>query len=249
MSDTASIWNTGTTDVYQLVLARSVVTPAGEDPCLMHLWWSAPLQGDRLTQVYLDGRLIDVTLTPSQRETWIACDRSVPHRVDLLAVRSDDPEQLWRDHSAALQSLHDTPASRASLTIARDPSLPVDAMLRVSLDDQLVHTSPLWSEHDDRSGLGASLGIASLGSDLPTGPGLGSPVSELGLGPLGNDGQPWRWRSEELTTGSHTLTLTVTDLLQRNLAEPIARNVHTHAPPSPPRNLQIDGDFVLSWTD
>jgi hypothetical protein len=249
MSQSSELFQIGSQEVYELVLARNVVTPAGEDPSLVHLWWRAPLQGDRLTQVYLDGRLIDVTLTTSQRELWIACDRSVPHRVDLLAVRADDPEQLWRDRSAALQSLHDAPASRATLAIARDPTLPVDTMLHITLDDHAMHSSPLWAEHDDRSGLGASLGIASLGTDLPTGHGLGSPVSELGFGPLGTDGVPWRWQSDELITGSHTLSLTATDRLDRPVAEPITRTILTHAPPSPPRNLQINSNFVLSWTD
>jgi hypothetical protein len=249
MSESDTPWNPGSQDVYELVLARPVVTPAGEDPCLVHLWWRAPMQGDRLTQIYLDGCLIDVTLTPAQREIWIACDRSVPHRVDLLAVRADDPQQLFRDHASSLQKLANSTASAATLTIARDPNLPVDTTLHVTLDGQRVHTSPMWSSSDNRSGLGASLGIAELGLDLPTGPGLGSPVSELGLGPLGADGAPWRWKSDELSAGTHTLTLTAADSLDRPLAQPITRTVRSTRPPSPPRNLQINSDIVLSWTD
>ncbi len=236
-----------TQDIFKVVLARPVTTEAGEHPALVHLWWSAPQQGDRLVQVYLDGELIDVTTDPTQREMWLMIDRGRPHRIELLAVPADEPDQLWCRRPDRLASWNPGVQSAATVALVRDEQLPVDTQVTVSVDGEALDRGPMWPADETRSGFGALFGLNGFGHDAITGPGLGR--GELGMGPLGTDGTAWRWQRGDLQTGSHDLLVTGTDAGGQTIADPVSiEGVLIDQLPPPPDTFTINSDFTLAWT-
>jgi hypothetical protein len=247
-----------TQDIFDLTLAR----PAAESDArrgsvqglpglggLIHLWWLAPEQGDRLAQVYVDGELNTVTCDPAQRELWLVCDPSQPHQIELLAVPADDAENIWRSRPELLQGCQSPLRRHASLTLLRDERLPVDTMVAVRVDGDEVARTALWPASEHRGGFGALFGLGEFGRDALTGPGLGSPDSQLGMGPLGADGTAWRWTSDVLSAGTHTITAQALDpggQVVAELTEPI--NLTIDAVPVEARKMTVSPDFRLSWS-
>lgn len=229
---------TSTQDVFELVLARPVWTEAGEHPHLVHVWWRAPQQGDRVVQLYVDGELVDVALDPSQREAWLSLDRSVGRWIALVAAA---PEDAWKP----------APLDQAAITLAlvalvRDETLAVDTRVDVREGQQVLDAGPMWSGDDHRSGFGALFGVGGFGFDAATGPGLG--LGELGAGPLGSDGGAWRWRRNDLADGEHQLELHAVSSDGQALGPPTLLAPATiDRPPQPPANVRMQSDFTLTW--
>lgn len=238
-----------TQDVFELVLARSVMHSAGVDPWLIHIWWRAPQQGSRLVQIYLDGVLTDVTIDPQQREAWIFADRSRPHRVELLAISADDVESIWQARRDLLQTW--TPAVRSSATVRtlRDSAWPVDGSMRVAIDGEQIDAVPLWPGTQSRIGFGSLFGLGEFGLDNATAPGLGARDAQLGWGPLGSDATAWPWSADELAPGSHTLSLQPVRADGQPFALSQTLSVQISTLPPAPSQQSINGGFVLSWTD
>ena len=229
-------------DAFELVLLRPL-QPDGEG--LAHLMWSAPEQADRLVQVYVDGRLYDVTLQAAQRELWLHLDRAGDTRIELLAVEVAD---AWSDLSDQLTGWSPAFQTAASMAIVRDEALPVDSRVTVTVDGQADAGHRLWRGDDSRSGFGAHFGVGQFGHDNTTGPGHG--LGEFATAPFGSGGAAWRWRRDDLTPGQHTLDLHVDDEREQRAAEidaPVAITIA--ALPQPAGALTINNNFVLHWTE
>jgi len=235
-----------TQDVFEAVLIRPVITVSGEHPGLVHLWWSAPEQGDRFVQVYVDGLLTDVTIDPLQREMWLICDRSRSYRVDLLAINMSRPDLLWQSHFHIISCGEPPTADIVEVAILRSESLPVDTVFTILVDDESIDKGAVWPATEHRGGFGALFGEGEFGHDASTGMGLG--VGELGMGPLGTDGTAWRWRKSGLSPGSHLVDVTATDRTGQAVAEEVSiGSVEINALPKPASSLFIDPDFTLHW--
>jgi hypothetical protein len=234
--------------VFELVLARPVVTDTSDHSHLVHLWWRAPQQGDRVVQVYVNDEVAAVTLDSEQREMWMSLDRTRPHRIELLAVDASGGDAIWTRRPDLLTSWQPRLNDRAAFTLIRDERLPVDTQICVSLDGGVVDRAPLWPAREHRGGFGALFGIGEFGRDAVTGPGLGTLGSELGMGPLGADGTAFRWSRGELPLGAHTLGIAAVDETGQAAAPPVTlAGIEADALPTPPQNLSISPDFTLSW--
>lgn len=235
-----------TQDVFELVLARPVIARSGEHLALVHLWWSAPEQGDRLVQVYVDGELVEMSQDPLQRDLWLMCDRGRDHRIELLAVPLSGVDGIWHDRSDLLQGWDPAVKSGLSLAVLRDELLPVDTCVSVEVDGQIIDRGPMWPAWESRGGMGALFGLGAFGFDVVTGPGLG--VGELGMGPLGTDGTAWRWDRGDLDLGEHVVGVSVRDGMGRQLMDPVLiEGVVVESLPAAASSLSIDPDFTLRW--
>lgn len=235
-----------TQEVFELVLARPTATEGGEDAGAVHVWWSAPEQGERVVQVYLDGRLVEVSQDPSVRELWLICDRRRAHRVELVAVDVNDPDGVWKEHPEALRSWEPAVRGEASLAVMRDEGLPVDTHLKVLVDGEVVDRGAMWPASEHRGGFGGIFGVGEFGYDAATGLGLG--FGELGIGPLGSDGTAWRWRRGGLPGGAHEVELGAEDTAGRVVAiGATLSGVQTESLPVAAKVLTVAPDFTLSW--
>lgn len=184
-----------TQDVFDGALLR----PATDGSGLAQLTWRAAGQGDRVVQVYIDGRLYDATAEPTDRAMWLQLDPTRGHAVELLAVPS---EQRWADHREALGGGSSAFTLTAAVAMNRDESWPIDSRVTVHVDGELVHDRPLWASTDHRGGFGGLFGEGPFGRDPATAPGSG--LGEFGFGAFGFGGAAWRWRGR-LTSGEHTI--------------------------------------------
>lgn len=228
---------------FERALLRAV---AAGDPlrgALFHLWWSAPTQGTRLVQVYINDALHTATLDPAQRELWLVLPPGRPHRIHLFAV---EPADALTPRPDPHGSGADGPADIAGVTLLRDPAAPVGSVVGVAVDDGPVERAPLFGDGASRIGFGSVFGEGGFGFDAATGPGLGR--GELGLGPLGGDGEAWRWRRDDLADGPHTLTLTHTDDAGRELAPAVTAGIEVGRLPPTPTLVLLDADLTLSWS-
>ncbi len=233
--------DSATQDVFELVLARPVITEAGEHPRLVHLWWRAPQQGDRVVWVFVDGELADVVWDSEQRELWLSIDRSLPRRIELVAADADDPPR--RLVSSCWQP---SVQSAALVSLVRDETLPVDTRVAVLDGEQVLDDEPMWADGEHRSGFGALFGQGAFGFDAATGPGLG--LGELGVGPLGADNFAWRWRRDDLEDGEHALSLQALSRDGETLDAPLELEPATvERLPQPPANLHMQSNFTLTW--
>ncbi len=235
-----------TQDVFELVLAAGVRVGGGEHESLIHVWWRAPDQGERLVQVYVDGRLVEVTGDVDQREVWLVGDRGRAHRVDLLAVPVGGVEAIHAEHAGVLGDWEPGLVRDVCVGLIRDERLAVDTRLRVSVDGEGEDAGAMWGPLDHRGGFGALFGEGGFGIDAATGPGLG--VGELGMGPLGVDGEAWRWRRGDLEAGDYEVVVGAVDREGQRAgvdAGPIA--VSVEALPRAGAGLSMDADFTLRW--
>ena len=236
-----------TQEIFEMTIARPVVWASGEDDSLVHLWWSAPDQGDRLVQVYVDGRLTDVSSSSNQREMWLMLDRSRPRRIELLAIDEADDDGAWREYSHLLNQWQPEICGEATVSLVRDERLPVDSHMLVQVDGNTVDQGMLWPADESRSGFGGIFGVGDFGYDSATGPGLG--VGELGMGLLGLDGTAWRWRRDDLAAGEHEITIMTEDASGQTAASPLVmEDVAIERLPQAASDLQVSEDFTLTWS-
>lgn len=207
------------TDIFHHVLLRPT---APDRPGLALLSWRVDDLGDRVVQVYVNGSLFDVVLDPAQTELWLHLDRVHQTQIELHAVEHD---QAWIAESTQYQA-------RATLSIARDESLPIDARVFVSVDGVSDAGRPLWEPTNSRSGLGALFGLGPFGLDN---------LTDIGE-------SPWTWTDDDLPAGEHLLNLEIRDSFGRRVArllDPVAITIHR--PPRAAANLRIESDQILRW--
>lgn len=188
---------------------------------LAQLTWRLAEPAGRAVQVYVDGELYDAAADAEPSELWLHLDRSVDHRIALMAV---EPAERWVDHVQA-------PPPQPSLVLGRDESLPIDSVGTVRIGGVVVYEERLWSAADHRGGFGALFGVGEFARDAPTGPGLG--LGEFAVGPFGADGRAWRWRGAPLPPGPHTIDAQVHDAAGRTVAQLPAPIQHDAPPPLP----------------
>jgi len=241
------ITTNATQTVFDLVLARPVLTPCGEHAQLAYLWWSAPGQGDRLVQVYVQGELYDVSLDIFQRDMYLILDRTHTNRIELLAVQGDDPQALWRPQPDLLTSWIPSIANAAQVRFVRDEAIAIDTQVVVSVDGSNIDHGPIWPNDVPRSGFGALMGMGCFGFDDATGPGLG--LGDLGAGSLGSDGFAWQWRRDDLSQGTYDIQFDTVNHAGVAETNPIAfQGVVIDDLPEPVADLTLDNAFSLSWT-
>lgn len=175
-----------TTDIFKLTLAQPVLTDAGEHPALIEVSWVLNELTEHAIQIYVDGKLHDAVLHTGPRRCWIACDRRRPHFIALLGV---DAAHAFNEQPQHLDTFEPAFDSHWSLSMLRDTSLSVDAVVEVDRNGERVHERLLWESDVHRDGFGALFGVGGFGSDAATGPGIG--LGSLGHGPLGSDAQPF----------------------------------------------------------
>ena len=236
-----------TQEVFEKVLARPVVTEGGEHPAAVHLWWSAPGQGDRVVQIYIDGELVDVTVSPPQREAWVLCDRGRAHRIELLAVGVDEPECLWVERLELLNSWEPAVVGELGFSVIRDERLAVESVVSVLDGGVMIDEGALWPADAHRGGMGAVFGVGEFGYDAVTGVGLGR--GELGMGRLGADGEAWRWFRNDLAVGQHSLEVVVEDRTGQIISGPApVGEFLIEALPVAASKFEIVSDFTLGWS-
>ncbi len=231
-----------TQDVFELVLARPVMTLGGEHPCLVHLWWRAPDQEQRLVQIYVNESLYDVTQNASVRETFLVLDRTRPTRIELLAVPVDDPESIWRSQPNLLKSWQPMVNSKAEAEVIRDENLPEDVIVEVEIDGAVIDAGPMWPVTEARSGV-----YDANGPIFSENYGLGLGIGDLGVGPLGYDGMVWRWRRNDLDQGTHDLQCTALSLTGEPASLPVSLVQSIEHLPNPVTGLRIDAPTRLTW--
>lgn len=236
------ITTSATQDVFELVLARSVVTSTGEHGGLVHLWWRAPLQGNRLVQIYVDEVLYDVTLDVAVRDMYMVLDRSHQHRIELLAVPVDDPDAVWRPQPDLLRGWNPGINSAARIELVRAEDLPVDTDLAVLVDGKDMACGPMWPGYEARAGSWSAEGATY---NEPFGLGLG--IGDLGAGPLGYDGTSWRWWRSDLNTGSHDVRFTAEEQAGCPVSVPLDVTFLTEHLPCPATHLSIVSPFGIAW--
>jgi len=235
-----------TQQMFQCVLARPVITPVGQHAGLVHLWWSMPIQNNRIVQVYIDNELFDVATETDTPEMWIPIDRSRSHTIELLAMDADNTEMIWTECTDQLQSWQPPFSDQVELALLPDSQLPPQTQIQVTVDNQYVEQQPLWPADSHRTGFGNLFGYGAFGFDDTTGPGLG--LCQLGYGPLycGNDA--WRFKSTTLEPGVHTITMQAMTPDGTQLSDPVCRNnINTDTTPPPATNVYIDNEFTLHW--
>ncbi|MEM9883133.1 MAG: hypothetical protein AAF800_09480 [Planctomycetota bacterium] len=233
-------------DGFAWTIGLAVEDAAGEHDALVHLAWRCDGEPPATVQVYVNDELADWIDDPDQHECWLTLDRTRPQRVELLAVRPGG--QIDVAVPEALGGWQPRIADRLTATLLRDESLPPDTRVSVSVDGEAVASGPMWPADEPRSGFGGLFGVGGFGRDDAAGPGLGR--GDLGLGPLGADGSPWRWVRHEVTPGTRTVTLAAADANGRPVAPPLtAAPQATDTPPAPARGLRAAADFTLTWTD
>lgn len=227
-----------TSDVFEIVLARSVVGRPWE------VWvsWSAPQQGDRLVQAYVDQEWVAVTGDASDRELWLTIDASRRRTLELLAVpRAMAGEPLaWRLPSREAGLRHAVTAR-----VLRDEAWPPGSMLHWQADGGRKRHEPVWPAGRHRGGFGGLFGLGAFGFDHATGPGLGR--GELGWGPLGADAESLTLIERDLPAGPASLSLRLTDGAGVALAAMQRDPAALARPPQPAGDLSFDGT-TLTWT-
>lgn len=232
-----------TQDVFAYVLARRVGMRDVQHRGLVHLAWSAPLQGERLVQWYVNGVWAGVSDSPSDREAWLVLDCDKHHQIELLAVNQEDAATSSPQFLAGI----DPPTSpTASVVVLRDMTLPIDLQLEVAVEGQEAIETPLFSPTAPRGGFGAVFGEGGFGYDASTGPGLG--LGQLGYGPLGTDGEALLWRDSTLLIGSNALGLTFYDSEGSPVTSALDFDFTVTRLPDPPTQLVIDTNLQLTWT-
>lgn len=232
-----------TQDVFDDVLARPVAAPALEHGRLIHVQWSAPEQGERLVQLYVNNALAGYTRDPREREAWLSCGIGRHHQIELLAV---EPADVGVSCPALLVGAEPATQPTGSFALLRDESLPLDATLGVAIDGgQVVKRTALFAADTPRAGFGAVFGEGGFGYDASTGPGLG--YGDLGYGPLGADGRALRWRDDTLSPGDHTLTISLNDADGRAVVPDLDLNLTIARLPEPPTDLTLDDNLQLTW--
>lgn len=232
-----------TQQVFELALARPVAAPDLQHGRLVHLLWRAPQQGDRLVQFYLNGQLAGSSLSITQRDAWLVLDPDQHVQIELLAV---DPASATVDLVSELAGPAPATQPTSALTVLRDLSLPVDSSLSVAVDGDAPERVPLFAPGDARGGFGAVFGEGGFGYDTSTGPGLG--LGELGFGPLGSGGDALRWRSENLSAGSHTIDLSLQDQAGLPSAQTTSLQATIDRLPDAPTDVALNENLHLTWT-
>ncbi|MEM1210660.1 MAG: hypothetical protein AAGI68_00020 [Planctomycetota bacterium] len=189
---------------FRLVLARPVLTPAGDHTTLVHLSWffadDTPSPG--LIQVYLDYKRY-ATLPPQPNHTWLSLDRSQPHTIELLAVSRDQADQ---DLQSQLKTWSPPYTLQPRLDLERDLDAPISATVSVSKDQgQTLAASLVWPNHTPRGGFGSLFGVSAFGIDNAASPGLG--LAPLAQGPLDLDNTSLNPELTTLQAGSHAVQI------------------------------------------
>lgn len=232
-----------TQQVFERVLARTVAAPDLQHARLVHVVWTAPMQGAKLVQFYANGQWVGVSASPAQREAWLILEAGVHHQIELLAVSEKHAATSSQKWLAGVDPLTQ-PA--ASARIMRGMTLPVDAWLGVIVDDEPVGATPLFSADTARGGFGAVFGEGGFGYDATPGPGLG--MGQLGYGPLGIDADALDWRDPKLTNGPHAVRFTLQDPESSAIANDLERNFTISRLPEPPGHVALGSDLTLTWT-
>lgn len=231
-----------TQSIFERVLARQVAAPDNQHGRLVHVLWNASDPGGRLVQLYVNGELAHVCASTIDREAWLLIDGRYHQQIELLAV---DPRDAATPSPQSLAGLDPATTPRLSARLLRDASLPIDAQLVVSVDNQLVTQTPFFASDTPRGGFGAVYGEGGFGYDASIGPGLG--LGQLGFGPLGSDGEALTWQTDTLDGGEHTIRFDLLDKQGGRAALPLEEAFTIDRLPQPPSDVTLTPELILTW--
>ena len=190
-------------------------TVVNEPASILVKWRSG--HGDRLHQVYINGRLAGVTDDCLQRTIIvpIAPAASSSVKIEVYAVEMDAG---GIDLSGQLEGT--VQFGRASLSWAREQGLPLDGTGQVFSDSgsgAVDYGRPLsacglrlWPAWQDKGGFGlAGFGKSDFGYDGSAAVGFGK--GSFGGGNFGFDADTISWQSAELATGEYKFAVKVSD--------------------------------------
>ena len=224
--------------VFERVMALPVVGAGAGEALVVEVTWeggAGALDGAGAVQVYVDGELSEVSAEVGRGGVWLVLDGARDHRVELLVV---PVELAWVSRARAL--------GWWGVSVVREESWPVDAQVVVRVDEEEAARGALWAGDAARSGFGGLFGYGGFGVDAATGPGLGG--GELGMGPLGADGDAWAWRGRGLSEGEHEVALAVVGEDGAELGEVTELGVvSVDAVPASVAGVRMDEDFTLRW--
>lgn len=204
---------------FERILVRQVAATDPMHRALFHLWWSAPTQGERVVQVYANGQLDAVTFHPAQREVWLLYPPGRARALELIAVAPADAFVSRGVDDAVAPGAYGC----ASIALGYDPAQTRGTMACVTVDSSEPMCAPLRPTRSINSG-------------------------EHRPGASGPEGHVWRWRSEPLPAGDHTLAVTQRDAIGRTHSPPITERVFVDRLPAAPCRLAISNGHTLSWS-
>lgn len=174
--------------------------------------------GDKLHQVYVNGRFAGETSGYEQRQMIVhlpdATESAV--RVEVFAVGSDDAGE---DFSEQLDGFV-ADSGRVRLRFLRSQQLPFGGTVEVYYDrgtgqidySERLNEEPIliWPSRADKAGFGMSrFGFGDFGRDWAAGTGFG--VGVFGLGEFGVDADLIEWVSGPLADGEYKFAVKVVD--------------------------------------
>lgn len=204
---------------FERILVRQVTATDPMHRALFHLGWSAPTQGERVVQVYANGQLDAVTFHSAQREVWLLYPRGRARSLELIAVAPADAMVSRCVDDAVAPGAYGC----ASIALGYDPAQTRGTMACVTVDSSEPMCAPLRPTRRINSG-------------------------EHRPGASGPEGYVWRWRSEPLPAGDHTLAVTQRDAIGRTHSPPINERVFVDRLPAAPCRLAISNGHTLSWS-
>jgi len=180
--------------------------------------WSADAGvGDKLFQVYVNGRYAGATADVDQRRMIVPLPASLetPVRVEVFAVEQDEAH---RDFSDELDRWVGN--GRVRLSLLRSQELPVRATAEVYFDngtgtvdyDEPLNDEPIriWPAWQDKAGHGMSrFGVGDFGYDGAAAVGFGRGC--FGIAQFGLDADVIEWFSPALADGVYKFGVKVTD--------------------------------------
>lgn len=174
--------------------------------------------GDKLYQVYVNGRYAGATVETDQRQMIVLMPTSFETavRIEVFAVKAEDAHV---DFSSELGSSIGE-SSRVKIRMLRDQRLLAGGIVRTYFDngtreidyDNAVNESPIrvWSAWQDKGGFGMSrFGSSDFGYDGAAAVGFGR--GSFGSGLFGFDAEVFEWVSPPLSAGVYKFGVKVGD--------------------------------------
>ena len=191
---------------------RSVASPR-----LALVRWGS-CYGDKLYQVYVNGRYAGVTVDSQQRQMIVQLPTSLdtPVRIDVFAVEDRDADT---DFSNELESLIGE-SGRVKISFLRGQDLPIGSTAQVYFDggggginyDNPLNDLPIrvWPVWQDKAGFGMSrFGVSDFGYDAAAAVGFGK--GGFGQGQFGLNADSFEWTSPAMKVGVYKFAVKITD--------------------------------------
>lgn len=174
--------------------------------------------GDKLYQVYVNGKYAGATFDNQQRQMVVQMPTSAEAsvRIEVFAVEA---EQANIDFSGEIDSTGPF-SGRVRMSFLRSQNLPIDSAAQIYFDNgtgQIDYEEPInslpirvWPVWRDKAGFGMSrFGVSDFGYDSSAAVGFGKGC--FGRSQFGLDADTFEWVSGPMQTGVYKFAIKVTD--------------------------------------